>query len=396
MPPNLADRMVSDTEYRQRIRRHRPSSLLSLIAAAAAAYGRPERPQAWLHPPSLRAFTPWALADVARVALVSGNEHRAEATPEDLAAILTYYAALDDPFRRSENPSHDVLGFLLRMSGEQLTWQEPDLPTLARTAALLCQTPPTKPLKYITPGWDQAALGYSLADYVGAAQLLWASALSSAGRFDPTALDPELAANLNPATVVDIIDRHFATDTEAFQAEERAQASQTRRDPQLRRFDYNPLRGRPALTGYGPGYLCPVPGLVWAKASPSGLYFTGLQHFGSGFVDDLGELFEQYVGRQLRLIGDATVIPEVSYKEGRDTKLSVDWFVVFDNLVLLVEVKSTMPTRPVRLGSAEAVPDLVKKLEKAYGQIDKSAALVAARHAAFTAIPSTGRSWAWS
>ncbi|MFF4486038.1 hypothetical protein ACFY0F_05995 [Streptomyces sp. NPDC001544] len=40
----LYDRLVTEDEYRQRIPRHRPGSLLPLIAAAAARYGTPERP----------------------------------------------------------------------------------------------------------------------------------------------------------------------------------------------------------------------------------------------------------------------------------------------------------------------------------------------------------------
>ncbi|MFF0041099.1 hypothetical protein ACFYRG_33570 [Streptomyces mirabilis] len=48
MAAYLYDRLVTEDEYRQRIRRHRPSSLLPLIAAAAARYGSPEHPQPWL------------------------------------------------------------------------------------------------------------------------------------------------------------------------------------------------------------------------------------------------------------------------------------------------------------------------------------------------------------
>jgi hypothetical protein len=62
----MYDRLVTEDEYRQRVRRHRPSSLLPLIAAAAARYGSPQRPQSWLESPSLK-YTPWALADAARV-----------------------------------------------------------------------------------------------------------------------------------------------------------------------------------------------------------------------------------------------------------------------------------------------------------------------------------------
>ncbi|WP_316781138.1 hypothetical protein [Streptomyces sasae] len=61
MAAYLYDRLVTEAEYRQRIQRHRPSSLLPLIAAAAARYGAPEQPQPWLRSPSTK-YTPWALA----------------------------------------------------------------------------------------------------------------------------------------------------------------------------------------------------------------------------------------------------------------------------------------------------------------------------------------------
>lgn len=59
--------------------------------------------------------------------------------------------------------------------------------------------------------------------------------------------------------------------------------------------------------------MCPVPYLALAKATPWGLYFTGLSRYGEGFARDLGHLFEQYIGRQLRLLPGAQVLGEVSY-----------------------------------------------------------------------------------
>ena len=45
---------------------------------------------------------------------------------------------------------------------------------------------------------------------------------------------------------------------------------------------------------------------------------------------------------------DATVLPEIAYGRKKGER-SVDWFAVFDDCVVLVEVKSTRPTEPVRL-----------------------------------------------
>ncbi|MGI5473302.1 hypothetical protein [Streptomyces sp. CA-132043] len=60
-------------------------------------------------------------------------------------------------------------------------------------------------------------------------------------------------------------------------------------------------------------------------------------------------IFEQYIGRHLRLIPDAEVHPEIVYGKGSGQK-SVDWFVGLEDLLLLIEVKSMRPTQDLRLG----------------------------------------------
>lgn len=156
---------------------------------------------------------------------------------------------------------------------------------------------------------------------------------------------------------------------------------------QLRRFTYNPLLGRPAVTGFGPGLLCPSHQLVWRKATPSGIYHAGREHFGPDFLQETGYLFEEYVGRQLRLIPDADVISEITYRVKGNELQSVDWFVVFDELVLLVEVKSMMPTENARLGLELGVAETDSKLARAFRQVNAASAQIDQRHPAFAEIP---------
>ena len=131
----------------------------------------------------------------------------------------------------------------------------------------------------------------------------------------------------------------------------------------------------------------PVPGLIDRKISPLGFWYTGFEKWGKPFADDVGELFEQYVGRQLTLIPNAVVHPEVTY--GKAEQRSVDWIVVCDKPVLLTEVKSVRPTEPIRLGAGTVWDDLGTKLGKAYGQIEKSNQLIAEKNPAFKEIPSS-------
>lgn len=100
--------------------------------------------------------------------------------------------------------------------------------------------------------------------------------------------------------------------------------------------------------------------------------FTGLSRYGEGFARDLGHLFEQYIGRQLRLLPGSQVLGEVTYGPRNDRRKTVDWIVILPEVVLVVEVKSAIPTEPVRLGTPEAAGAVLVKLGKAFKQIDVS------------------------
>lgn len=186
--------------------------------------------------------------------------------------------------------------------------------------------------------------------------------------------------------------RHFVTDTAAFRKAESRSVAVVERvvgpdAGQYRRFSYNPLAGRPLVTGFGPGLLCPSPGLLWRKVNPAGIYHTGLEHFGPGFLQETGYLFEEYIGRQLRLLPDADVLSEITYTVGKNERQSVDWIVVFDDLVVLVEVKSMMPTESVRLGLEGGVAETDAKLSRAYRQVNTTHELIESRHPAFIDVP---------
>jgi hypothetical protein len=355
-----------------------------LIAATAARYWEQ---QSWLDSP-YRKYMPWTLADAARVSLAYGTEFdRLDAADKDLLQILNAYSRFDDPFLRDG----DVHAFMLRMSGEQMTWQVPEYETLARTAAIFAHTQPLQPMECLLPGWDTGLFGCTLREYVGTAQLLWASAVTCAGRFDPAVFDtPDgqlIARHVGRDTVATVLDTHLAASIGQFRTENHEAVARAGRDDHLRRFAYNPLRGRPFLTGLGP--RLPVPGAPsgLGQGRPWGVYHTGLSHYGERFARDLGHLFEQYIGRQLRLIPGAQVLPEITYGPRTGRRKTVDWIVVLPEVVLLVEVKSAIPAEPIRLGTPEAADALLGKLGKAFTQIDVTAALIAERDTALAAVP---------
>ncbi|GAA0694969.1 hypothetical protein GCM10010193_57090 [Kitasatospora atroaurantiaca] len=393
MPQSVPASGVPDSQYIRRIQRHSQSSLVELIASTSTRLPHPRDLREY---EGLGVYGPWALADAAWISLALGQEiNRAPAQPRDLGQILGFYLALDDPYYQ-ESPEEKLTRLLLRVSGQQFTWQVDEYSELSRTVAIFTQTDTPEPLKAIGPGWAQDVLGCSVADYVGLARYVWATVTGVPalnGRFNPdlmlTWADYSPFTSLqSSADATAILERHFVTDTARLRAAHRAAP-----DPLLRRYGHNPLRTTPLVAGFGNGYLVPVPAAVLSKASMLGIYYTGGEGGrtprGKQFTADLGHLFEAYVGRQLGLLDNVTVHPEIKWEgetKGSGGK-SVDWIVVFPDLVLLVEVKSARPDAGLRLGAENYAEKLAKTPGEAFPQIERTDQLISEGNPAFEQIP---------
>ena len=378
---------MKDEEFVQRVRQHAPSSLLPVVARYGAEFAEPKK----YRNPRTAVYAPWVLAEVARVSVVRGTEFRSKpATDKDLLACCAAYQALSDPELGQKTP--EALGhFLLRMGGQQLTFQQSFSNDLSRTAALLEQTSPGRTPEIATADWPERLLGCSLREYVGTAILLYAGALKNQGKFDLEWLTQphleEITREIPADTLRRVIEDNYAADRDQIKAMQRAAEQKTGvPGAQYRRFGFNPLSGKPAVAGVIDGLLIPVPAYILRKASPLGIYYAGIERWGGKFSTDLGYLFEAYVGRQLQLLPDGVVLPEIAYGP-KKADLSVDWFVIFDDCVVLVEVKSTRPTEPVRLADSGLEDALGKVLKHAVKQLNTSASMIRNRATGFEGIP---------
>ncbi|MFJ9195859.1 hypothetical protein [Streptomyces globisporus] len=372
---------VPEPAYIERTLCHDPTSLTRLIATSSAAvpFARTPAPQ------GLNPLAPWALLDVAWISLARGRGNRHPATRQDLNEILDLFWALDDPVNEEPAGMERWEGFLQRTLHHQAPWQEDNYSQLSRTIAWLSQTPypagSEDPLKAIVPGWDDTLLGCSLADYLGIANLVWGCATAHPnprrrGRFAvdwyPKEDYDQFDGIRSPKQIKAVLNQHLVTTTNKLRASFPAS-----HDPLRRRYGHNPLRSTPLVGGVPGGYLVPVPAAVLDKASPLGLYYTGGDNrsaWGQSFTNDVGKLFEHYVGRHLDLLPDATVRPETLVKISKgESKKTVDFFVVFPNLVLLIEVKSTRSNEDLRAGGPEFATLLRgTPVNKGFEQINRS------------------------
>jgi hypothetical protein len=86
----------------------------------------------------------------------------------------------------------------------------------------------------------------------------------------------------------------------------------------------------------------------------------------------MGELFEDYVGRQFEALPQATVTPEIEYRVKKDHVKTVDWFVKTGSHLLLVEAKASRFTLGSRIGDETLETQLQNTVGKAFTQLNRT------------------------
>lgn len=376
-------RSISYREFRQACRAYRPSEFIPLIAAIGAELGVPPYTDA-----ERKRRPPWGLAAAARESLLYGNEHRGGDISRLSIDRLMYLFHESGDLPSAYTASDDfLLSMLTGITYEQFPWQQSMFEELSRSHAWLVEGLSEVETIVLTEETLAAMLGgVSLSDAIGATFFLQVGAYKNGGIFNPKWLDQpnfaELLAVYPRATILTIADRLTATR----QQYKESYANHGTGIGHLARFDYNPLVSTPFIRMDESGsVVAPAPSLILKTVTPGGLYYAGMAAHGEDFANDLGTLFEHYIGRQLRTIDGADIHPEVVYGKGGGMK-SVDWFVVTPDLVLLVEVKSKRLGPAARAG-ATLTHALKDAIHKARRQLDRTVGEIFDKNPAFSHIP---------
>jgi hypothetical protein len=328
---------------------------------------------------------PFVLAGVARDALLDGFS-KAKRSPRssDLERLCSQYLDLEDAVADPAAPYGSVARYMVRVAYEQFPYQVSPFFELARSWALFADTAAQVNAPTMTEEAWRRALRCGLDEYIWLAFAWHASAATNRGWVDPGFQDPVQIHEL----------RSSAEALAAVSQRLSASPNQLKQDPgievlpdNLRKYRYNPLLRRPFVR-LGGRLLAPIQQLARRRTSPEGLYYDRVQD--PRFTDDLGDVFEAYIGRQLATLenaGLAAVLPKIQFDRGNGREESIDWFVVFPDVVLLVEAKATRLAAEARLGLDRLGPDVDRTLGVAYDQIGKTADLIRSGQPEFLDLP---------
>lgn len=364
-------------EFRQRVRAHRLSELLPVLARIAVSHGVPPYEIDKLQP-----LMPWSIPVIARESILWGNEYRG--APVTARSLIRLAAFLQN------EPALDVGSGLLhplmtRYSYEQFPYQESIFEEVSRSHALFIEGARSLSLEVVNDDAWAEILGAPLGQVVGATFFLQVAADENSGFFDRGLLDREDLASVYeswPREVVELVLGSLSSTKDEFRGAYK-QARQV--DAGAERWGYNPLTERPFMRMSDGRYLAPQPRLILRSVSPGRLYYAGKAAYGKAFTRDLGHLAEHYVGRQLALVPDAELHGEIIY--GRSNSKSIDWFLVLPKVVVLIEVKSARLGTVHRAGGDGLDDSVAGLLNRAVGQLDRTLAEIRARAMEFANIP---------
>jgi hypothetical protein len=373
-------------EFVRRVRKHPVAPLLQLLAEAAVALPEQFDAVTWMSTP------PAAIAAAAKEAILHERPKQSvrrrrqrlrDPKPTDVLDICRIY---NEMYERDVGEDQ-TLRTLTRTAYEQFGYQESLGEEAARTWALFVDGLSLSQPKFITPATIETILGGSPAESLAVALLLHGSAQVHRGFFDPAiAEQPNFGAEFPGVTLKQVRASLslFSTDFDGFRRDA-AQAGPAATLPlSLARHGYNPLTKTPFVVMPDGRLLAPQPRLILRRVSPTGVYYAGATAWGSDFTDDVGPLVEAYVGRQLETVPGAAVHPEIIYDGG---KRSADWFVVLDDLVLIVEAKATRLPIGARAGDETVAASLLRTVGKGIGQVNRSAEHIRSAHPSFSHIP---------
>lgn len=338
-------------------------------------------------------FLPWNVAGLATTMIGRGTEGGIVPTLENLHMLTHMYSNLAHPV--DDRDPMAGLQLIARFIYQQWPFMRHSGSDWARPTALFEDTPfPAgyQPLA-MTEGWAVELLGADVATFMSVGFILRAAA-GNGSRY-PFEWDPDIVDVLEliggrgsfdsivRGNYVATIDEFKAARLAAVRRTAATSGAQYLREP----FAYNPLFSTPLIEGILPGFaIAPCAPAIPLKTSVFGIVYKGLERWGTDFTHDVGMLFESYVGRQLHSRAGWLVLPEVVYGLHGSLK-SVDWFVVTDRYVVLIECKGAGPTASMREGSEAFLDDHRWKLDKSIQQLNRSRARVLDWTPEFAAIP---------
>jgi hypothetical protein len=299
------------------------------------------------------------LARIALVSAVYGRRYGKTVTRDEVITACGFWGSMYDPLLDSATWD-DVQAFLVRTSWDQFPVQENPQDALRIWFGIYRRGVPCAAIQRRFDDLWSRTFSLPLEGWYRAALAIWLLIHA----YGPVFTSGELRAHAAELHAPADDFMGVLHDLSAAPAELSAEYSTLRMsDPDIERYTFNPLSSCP-IVRLGPAeFAVPSPRLFGNAMGLATLYRLAKRD--DQFLADFGHIFECYVGETLKATF-SSVLPESTYKAGREEWSGFDWTVLAADHTLAAECRTSR-----LLYSAKTTGDLAvigRSLVDAYGK----------------------------
>ena len=377
----MGRRSITYSEFIQMVRKFRTVDVLEAVAAFSAGVSEPESGiEQWLQ------ASPWGLAKIAKESILAGSDFfraKHDLTTREVLLLHNAFANTSDTARDLDEQSVGRQ-ILLQMAYEQFIYGFYDHDSWARSLAIMHFTP----LRHLEIEFDQQYIfdlfEMPIKEAVNGLWMIGQVCRLNRGIWrDDLLQSHDMQEVLKWVSLETLVALRQQISLSVGEFKRLVIGTAEGQGSPYRRWEANPLVAYPLVDLLDGRFVAPQYRLVSKLVAPDSLAYRGYLKQGTEFTSQLGPIFEQYVGDQLKLISQAKVDGEIKFRKGKLEVASIDWFVELPNCMLLVEVKSARPNETVRSGKVEPPTAYKVALEKAYRQIAETKRLIDSGHPEF-------------
>ncbi|MGE3074476.1 MAG: hypothetical protein AB7N24_14615 [Dehalococcoidia bacterium] len=317
------------------------------------------------------------LARVALISSVYGRNHGQTPSRDDILLACAHWNQLEDPFAEIADGAagvDDLHAVLIRTSWDQFPVQERPQDNIRIWYGIYLRALAEG---ILGPEFDELwskTFGLPLDEWYRAALIYWLLVIAPSLPPEAMGLPPgthgvgiasyfavgELRARLDRFGVSGTNVEAAVRDLSQDYAELKARYERTKpADEMFERYAVNPLTSFPILRPDATHFVLPVARLFGNALGLATLY--RLMANDGNFPSQFGKAFEHYVGETLRA-SFKTVLPEETYRDGKQEWSGFDWTVVEQEFALVIEVRSSrIPVDAKTSGDVEATIDGLKR-----------------------------------
>jgi hypothetical protein len=361
---------ITYAEFIQNVRKFRTVDVLEAVAAFSAGVSEPESgPDQWLQ------ASPWGLAKIAKESIVAGSQFFRQAHDLSAREVLKLHNTFANTADVPRDMEEQELGrlILLQLSYEQFVYGQYDHDSWARSLAIMHFTPLRHPQIDFDESYIFDLFEMPISEAINGLWLMGQVCRLNRGIWRDDLLQvhdmQEVLKWVSLETLINLR-KQISMPIQSFKSLV-TETGESQGSP-YRRWEANPLIAYPLVDLLDGRYVAPQYRLVSKLAAPDALAYRGFIKRGADFTTQLGPIFEQYVGDQLKLIGTDSVSGEIKFQHGKTKLASIDWFVELNDCILLVEVKSARPNDAVRSGRVDIKTAYKAALGRAYAQITET------------------------